>query len=373
MSANQGPLTGLARLLAPPLLRGVLKQNPSDFRVDEVLGFEPDGMGPHGLFLLEKTGMTTGQLVGALSKITRVSERDIGYCGLKDKHAVTTQWVSLPLPPKHPPHTDPDWFAALPNGVRVVRWARHRKKIRRGIHQGNRFTLVIHHVTGEDAGFEQRLAILNLQGFPNYFAEQRFGHQGGNYDLLHKIGAIPAEQSAGVSRADRNWGLSTLRAEIFNQCLSQRLAEHSDVRAQVGDLAQLAGSHSRFLVTVDELARTQTRLAEGDVALTGPLWGEGISPAGGEIGLSEALMASQIMAQFGNEHGPKYWTQHLAAWRVEHDRRLLRAPLSDIYMAWHEAAGMRQLELNFTLDAGAYATALLRELIDLSPESGAAI
>ncbi len=368
MSPNPGPLTGLARLLAPPLLQGVLKQTPSDFRVDEVLGFEPEGTGSHGLFLFEKTGMTTGQLVGALSKITRTSERDIGFCGLKDKHAVTTQWISLPLPPKHPPHTDPDWFAALPAGVRVVRWAPHRKKIRRGIHQGNRFTLVIHGVTGDDLLFEQRLAILNQQGFPNYFAEQRFGHQGGNYDLLHKIGAIPAEQSAAVSRADRNWGLSTLRAEIFNQCLSHRLAEESDVQAKVGDLAQLAGSHSRFLVTSDELARTQTRLAEGDVALTGPLWGEGESPAGDAVGLSETMMASQIMAQYGHKHEPKYWLQHLAAWRVEHDRRLLRAPVSDLHMAWHEVAGARQLELKFTLDAGAYATALLRELIDLSPE-----
>jgi tRNA pseudouridine13 synthase len=371
MSGQQGPLTGLARLLAPPLLRGILKQNPRDFRVDEVLGFEPDGMGSHGLFLLEKTGMTTGHLVGALSKITRISERDIGFCGLKDKQAVTTQWFSLPLPPKHPPHTDPDWFAALPDGVRVIRWAPHRKKIRRGIHQGNRFSLVIHGVTGDDSRFEHRLAILNQHGFPNYFAEQRFGHQGGNYDLLHKIGAIPAEQSASISRADRNWGLSTLRAEIFNQCLSHRLAQHTDVRAQVGDLALLAGSHSRFLVSADELARTQTRLFEGDVALTGPLWGEGDSPAGGDIGLSEASMASHIMAQFGAEHGPKYWPQHLAAWRVEHDRRVLRAQVTALEATWLESAGERQLQLSFTLDAGAYATALLRELIDLSPESGA--
>ncbi len=372
MSTHRGPLTGLARLLAPPELKGVLKQNPSDFRVDEVLGFEPDGEGSHGLFLIEKTGMTTGHLVGTLSKIARQSERDIGFCGLKDKQAVTTQWFSLPLPPKHPPHTDPDWFAALPPGVRVVRWAPHRKKIRRGIHQGNRFTLVIHGVTGEDAGFEQRLAFLNQHGFPNYFAEQRFGHQGGNYDLLHKIGAMPAEQNASISRADRNWGLSTLRAEIFNQCLSQRLAQQSDVRAQVGDLAQLAGSHSRFLVTDEELARTQTRLGEGDVALTGPLWGEGASPAGGDIGLNEAMKAHELMAQFGNEQAPKYWPQHLVAWRVEHDRRLLRAPLSDLQKVWIDVAGVRQLKLSFTLDAGAYATALLRELIDLSPDSGEA-
>ncbi|HQS01646.1 MAG: hypothetical protein B7Y07_05730 [Halothiobacillus sp. 24-54-40] len=372
MSAAEGPLSDLARLLEPPLLRGVLKQSPADFRVDEVLGFEPDGEGPHGLFLIEKTGMTTGHLLGALSKISRVPERDIGFCGLKDKQAVTTQWFSLPLPPKHPPHTDPDWFAALPNGVRVVRWAPHRKKIRRGIHQGNRFTLVIHGVTGEDAGFDHRLATLNQHGFPNYFAEQRFGHQGGNYNLLHKIAAIPAEQSASISRADRNWGLSTLRAELFNHCLSQRLAQRSDVLAQVGDLAQLAGSHSRFLVTVEELARTQTRLGEGDVALTGPLWGEGASPAGGDIGLNEAVIAHQIMAQLGRENTPTYWPQHLAAWRVEHDRRLLRAPLSDLQSTWLDVADGRQLQLSFTLDAGAYATALLRELIDLSPDSGKA-
>ena len=362
MSAADQPMDGLARLLAPPLLRGMLKQNVTDFRVDEVLGFEPDGDGSHGLFLLEKQGMTTGQLAGFLSKATRVPERDIGFCGLKDKHAITTQWFSLPLPPKHPAGTDPDWFAALPAGVRVIRWAPHRKKIRRGIHQGNRFTLLIREVTGEDADFDARLSQLSADGFPNYFAEQRFGHQGSNYDLLHKIGAMAGEQSAAVSRADRNWGLSTLRAEIFNRCLSARLAQQTDRQACTGDLAQLAGTHSRFLVTDAELARTQQRLVEGDVGLTGPLWGADEPPAAGAVALLESHIATQVLAQFGADH----WRQHLANWRVEADRRLLRAHVSALEVRWLDATGARQLQLSFTLDSGSYATALLRELVDLS-------
>lgn len=365
MSRPNDPLMGLARWLEPPVLRGVLKYTPADFRVDEILGFEPDGEGAHGLFLIEKTGMTTGQLLGILSKIARVAERDIGFCGLKDKQAITTQWFSLPLPPKHPPEVDPNWFAALPDNVRVVRWAPHRKKIRRGIHQGNQFNLTIHSVTGEDAQFNARLAQLGAHGFPNYFAEQRFGHQGGNYDLLHKIGAIPAGQSPSISRADRNWGLSTLRAEIFNQCLSARLAEGTDGLACVGDLAQLAGSQSWFVVQPDELPRTQARLAAQDVGLTGPLWGEGASPAIGAVGLAEQAMATGVLETFGAEN----WLAHLGLWRVAHDRRLLRAPVQALTAQWVAAGEDRALRLQFSLASGAYATALLRELIDLSPES----
>ncbi|MBN2854655.1 MAG: tRNA pseudouridine(13) synthase TruD [Halothiobacillaceae bacterium] len=88
--------------------------------------------------------------------------------------------------------------------------------------------------------------------------------------------------------------------------------------------------------------------------------------------MNEAAIAHQIMAQLGRENTPTYWPQHLAAWRVEHDRRLLRAPLSNLQSTWLDVADGRQLQLSFTLDAGAYATALLRELIDLSPDFGKA-
>lgn len=354
------PLDHLARRLAEPLLRGVLKQVPEDFRVDEVLGFDPEGAGSHALFWVEKTGLTTPQMIGKLSRLAKVHERDIGFCGLKDKQAITRQWVSMPLGPD-----DPTWLEELPEGIRILSWARHPKKLRRGIHQGNHFTLTVRNVQGDDPAFAQRLAEIRTQGFANYFAEQRFGTDARNLDLLFKLGATPAAQSGKVGRSDRNWGISTLRAVIFNAVLSQRIAAGTVSVAQAGDLAQLAGSHSRFLITDEERAHAQQRLVEQDIWLTGPLWGAEETPARGQVQTDEARIAGDMLTRYGQES----WQHHLTEWRVDQDRRPLMVPASNLMAVFQpDESGQMTLEISFTLKSGSYATALLRELVVLETD-----
>lgn len=361
MSASFGPLDQLSYRGVPPILTGKLKQSPADFRVDEILGFEPDEEGSHGLFLIEKTGITTGQMLGLLSKLSGVAERDIGFCGIKDKLAVTTQWISLPLMPSHSPECPPDWINALPEHIKVIRWNLHRKKLRRGNHRGNRFSLTIRDVKGDDPQFQQRLDRVESQGFPNYFAEQRFGHAGSNYALLEKLGRFSNSRS--VSRADRNWGISTLRAEIFNRVLSDRLSQNTESCAKPGDLARLSGTNSWFLVTDQELNNTQQRIDTKDIWLTGPLWGEGPSPAGERIQAEETRIAAEVLSSYGSEN----WSKHLHDWRVDHDRRALMAPVTGLQFDEKTEEGGRILDLSFALESGSYATALLREIIDLTP------
>lgn len=358
------PLADLAHWLPPPRLQASLKRSPEDFRVDEVLGFEPAGAGGHGLFWIEKTGMTTPQMIGKLSRLAKVHERDIGYCGLKDKQAVTRQWVSLPIG-----SDDPVWLDDLPEEMRVLRWARHPKKLRRGIHQGNHFMITLRQVTGDDPAFEQRLEKMRHRGFANYFAEQRFGTDAGNLDLLARLAAVPASQSDRVRRSDRNWGISTLRALIFNAVLSRRISRNTVETALVGDLAQLAGSHSRFLVTEAECARTQERLAERDIWLTGPLWGAEATPSQGVVQTLESEIAVRVLADFSCEDAPDSWPQHLTAWRVDQDRRPLLAPVRDLSVArTQEPSGENTLTIRFTLNSGSYATAVLRDLVSLDTE-----
>ncbi|WP_298219455.1 tRNA pseudouridine(13) synthase TruD [Halothiobacillus sp.] len=360
MSISSGPLNQLSYRGAPPILKGQLKQSPADFRVDEILGFEPDGEGTHGLFLIEKTGITTGHMLGLLSKLSGVAERDIGFCGMKDKLAVTTQWVSLPLAASHSSENPPDWIDALPDHVVVLRWNLHRKKLRRGNHRGNRFSITIRNVIGDDPEFVQRLDRLEEQGFPNYFAEQRFGHAGGNYALLEKLGRLSNARS--ISRADRNWGISTLRAEIFNRVLSDRLSRSTEATAESGDLARLAGTNSWFLVADEELNNAQQRIDIKDIWLTGPLWGEGASPAGECVQAEENRIAAEVLSRYGAEN----WSSHLHDWRVDHDRRALMAPVTGLQCEEKTEEGGRILNLSFELESGSYATALLREIIELT-------
>lgn len=363
MSISSEPLDQLSYHGVPPILKGQLKQSPADFRVDEILGFEPDGEGSHGLFLIEKTGTTTGQILGLLSKMSGVAERDIGFCGMKDKLAVTTQWISLPLAPSHSPENPPNWIDALPDHVKVLRWNLHRKKLRRGNHRGNRFSITIRNVIGDDPKFQQRLERVRAQGFPNYFAEQRFGHAGSNYTLLEKLGGVSNARS--ISRADRNWGISTLRAEIFNQVLSNRLSLNTEACATTGDLARLAGTNSWFLVVDSDLNSTQQRIDTKDIWPTGPLWGEGPSPAGERIHAEETRIAAEVLSRYGAEN----WLNHLRGWRVEHDRRALMAPVTNLQCEEKTEEGGRILNLSFALESGSYATALLREIIGLTQTS----
>ncbi|HAN29852.1 MAG TPA: tRNA pseudouridine(13) synthase TruD, partial [Haliea salexigens] len=75
--------------------RALIRCNPEDFLVDEQLGFAPDGQGEHVFLHIEKRGLTTPDLVERVSSLAGIHPRDIGYSGLKDRHAVTRQWISV--------------------------------------------------------------------------------------------------------------------------------------------------------------------------------------------------------------------------------------------------------------------------------------
>jgi len=92
---NNNPPSAACR---DPLPRAVFKRDPVDFQVDESLGFEPDGAGEHLWLQIKKTGCNTQDVVEALASSLAAPLKDIGHSGLKDKHAITTQWISVPYP-----------------------------------------------------------------------------------------------------------------------------------------------------------------------------------------------------------------------------------------------------------------------------------
>ena len=123
----------------PPLTRalpgtgGVIRRRLEDFIVDEVPLYLPEGGGSHAYAWVEKRGLTTRDLVVALTR-AGVAERSIGVAGLKDKHAVTRQWLSVP----NAQAGVLEVLEAL-EGVRILEKARHRNKLGVGHLLGNRF------------------------------------------------------------------------------------------------------------------------------------------------------------------------------------------------------------------------------------------
>ena len=273
--------------------RAVLKATAEDFQVDEVLDIPLAGEGEHLWLWVEKRGLNTEEAARRLARAAGVSQRNISYAGLKDRQALTRQWFSLHLPGK----ADPDLSAAEGETLAILKQVRHKRKLQRGAHAANGFTLRLTDLRADRDALEQRLQRIREQGVPNYYGLQRFGWQGGNVAdarAFAERGELPEQRNL------RSRLLSAARSFLFNRALAARVEEGSWYQARVGDLLAFTDSRSFFMAGESEC--DDPRLAILDLHPTGPLWGEGPSPAGG---------AAQALEQGIAEAEPA-----LAAWRT---------------------------------------------------------
>ncbi|MDH3451682.1 MAG: tRNA pseudouridine(13) synthase TruD [Gammaproteobacteria bacterium] len=317
-----------------------LRVSPEDFQVDELLGFEPAGEGEHVLLRIRKRNLTTWDTARRIAQATGARHSDVGYCGMKDRNALTTQWFSVLLTAR----PEPDWTGLDSAQTVLLSHIRHTRKLRPGSHAGNRFVLLLRNVEASSAGLEQRLRAIQYAGFPNYFGVQRFGSRGDNAVRAQAMLAGKLR----VSRHERGILLSALRAALFNRVLAQRVADNTWNTAQESDVLMLAGTHSVFAVDVDDEA-VHARLIDGDVHITGPLCGRARDGLGELLGEEQAILAPFVAD-----------LSALAKAGVKAQRRALRAIPRDLRWRWHDT---QQLELSFTLEPGAFATSLVRELV----------
>jgi len=321
---------------------GAIRTMAEDFFVEESLPFELSGEGEHLYLFIEKTGLNTADVVRLLSKAASLHPRNIGFAGMKDRHAVTRQWFSLYLPGK----PDPD-FSSLPDSLQLLGALRHNRKLRRGAVRNNRFRILVRNLAVDSDLLEAKLHAVAASGFPNYFGMQRFGRNGGNLES-----AIPVLERGKTRKASEGIYLSAVRAMLFNEVLAERVRQHNWNRPIPGDVMQIAGSNSLFIADEDD----QTLLPRHDqqlVGATGPLCGSDarIAPQDGALSLEKAVLADFT-----------WWIEGLVRCRVEANRRMLRAVTSGFDFSFD---GDR-LELGFVLESGCYATSLLRELLEVS-------
>jgi len=331
-----------------PPLSARLRVAPEDFVVEEILGYDADGEGEHALLWVEKRGANTDWIARELARYAGVPPLNVGYAGLKDRHAVTRQTFSVGLAGK----PEPDWAVFPSTEAKVLAATRHRRKLKRGALRGNRFVLVLRDVEGDRTAAEQVLAQIAQRGVPNYFGEQRFGREGGNVAQARAMFA-----GRRVDRDKRAFLLSAARSEIFNHLLAARIERSAWDSPLDGEIWSLAGSRSWFGPEPfdDVLAE---RLAKGDIHPSGPLWGDGETPAQGDAGALEREIAT------ANEDLAK----GLAGARMEQERRPLRLMPQSLRWRWLEDDA---LELSFELPAGAYATVVVRELAQIKQDSQA--
>ena len=197
-----------------PIVSGVLKSRPVDFQVTEELGFEPEGEGEHLFLWVEKTGLSTPELIARIARDYSLKPQLIGYSGLKDKHALTRQWLSLHLPGKPSP-ADLDGG----DGYRVLQQVRHHKKLRPGTHKSNSFQLRLRAVENFPEQAREQLQCVAERGFANYFGAQRFGRKQDNVRQ-----ALEQLTTRKLKRSRKSILLSSLRSHLFNQILARLIS-----------------------------------------------------------------------------------------------------------------------------------------------------
>jgi tRNA pseudouridine13 synthase len=329
--------------------------SPETFFVEEIPAYLPSGEGPHTFLWVEKRGLTTPEAVRRLARALAVPERDLGYAGLKDRHATTRQWISAPG------GTPEAALALVVPELRVLEARRHGNKLRTGHLRGNRFEVVLTEVADDEGPIlAERFAILLRQGLPNVYGYQRFGAGGDNVGA--GLAILRGERRERDHRR-RRLLLSAVQSEVFNRALARRANGPGGLlRVRAGDVLQKTASGGLFIT--EDLATDQARVDAGELVPTGPLPGsrETEPPPDSEAGLLEAEAMAEVGVTRAELAG--------AGRELPGARRpvLIRVGVPEGEAATESDAGQRSLRLRFSLPAGSYATAVL-ELLARNPAS----
>jgi len=319
---------------------GEIKTIHDDFVVEEILSFTADGSGEHVFLQIEKCGENTEYVARLLARFAGVRQRDIGFAGLKDRHARTVQWFSVWLPGRE----DPDWTQIQTENISIQQITRHTRKLKRGAIVANHFKIRIRNWSGDADKTEKQLQLIRQQGFPNYFGKQRFGRQGQNVNK-----ALALFQRVKLKREQRSIYLSAVRSYLFNLILAKRVGLSNWNQLLTGDVCQLNHSHSIFKVErVDR--QLLERINSGDMHPTAVMYGKG--------GVETSEDAGNIEKVVINEN-PEL-VSVLLKYGLTAERRALRVIPEQLNWQFEDA---KQWQLCFRLPAGSYATSLLRELL----------
>lgn len=331
-----------------PSVSAQLKAVPEDFVVEEVLGFSPSGEGEHLYIHVKAIDYNTEFLLSHIAKGLGVSKKSVVYSGLKDRYAVASQWFSVHLPGNA--HID---LSPIENEhVTILEAARNLKKLRRGAHKGNQFTIRLKDVAceeGQQDAMNARISLIQQNGFPNYFGPQRFGRNENN--IASAMRSVEAGRSP-KKRFQRSITFSTLRSLLFNISLSERIGDATWKDALEGDVFALSGTESFFVPkdSGDEKESVATRLASGDIAVAGVLYGDGELP---QVGIAaEKLLAT--LAPYSSI------MEFLVSQRVDMSVRPYSVLPKNLSYEWESSD---VLTLSFFLPKGVFATSLLRELV----------
>lgn len=365
MSAVLSELIQPLNLIQPfahqtPAENAVFKSCNADFKVTEVLDVVTLDDGEHAYFYIESSGDNTQWVANQLAAFFGCRPVDVGFCGLKDRNAVTRQWFSVYDPQQHinPEKTDALKKAGVlqreGGSSHIIKMTRGKAKLRRGIHAGNQFEIVLRFDTAPSQALKQRLACIKEQGVPNYFGLQRFGREGNNLVQFQRWLENSQDNSNAGSKKDNKKDskensksrrrprkpqgivLSAARSYLFNRVLAKRIRDGCWQTPMEGENST------------------------ANASATGPLWGRGRSI----VSADALILEHEALAPF------LPWCEALEHLGLKQERRALVCRPADFEWCFLESGlqGNEQaaLQLRFFLPPGQYATSVLREVANIT-------
>lgn len=326
-----------------PEISGTIRQQYSDFVVTETLSFEPCGEGEHLFLYIEKQSCNTQWVADELQKYFKLRSQDIGYAGKKDRYSLSRQWFSLHLPGKENEVEQAVIDGLNNDSYRVLKAVRHNKKLRKGVIKFNHFKIIVNQLSGVVS--QSNIEMIEQRGFPNYFGYQRFGNNGNN--LVNAL-KLFKNQIRVRSRNKKGLYLSAARSYLFNLMLAARIEQGTWEKVLSGDCISLSGSQSYFVCEQVD-SEIELRLKNADIHISGLLVGSQKSQA-----TEQALDVEQAVLGDYSE-----WLEGLDNARLSTARRPMRVIPQDFKLT---LMSDNQLEIEFSLPAGCFATSLLREL-----------
>ncbi len=329
-----------------PGIGGRIKQQPADFEVEEIPAYEPCGHGEFLYLWIEKCDLGAEYFQRQVARRLGLRPEEVGAAGLKDRRAITRQWLSVPA------RAEPQLNRLDGDGIRLLNVNRHTNKLKPGHLRGNRFTVRVRQVDSSAImHLHQLLDQLRQRGMPNFYGPQRFGRDGETLRrglvLLRETGASDATRRD--SRFLHKMALSAVQSALFNDYLTRRMADGLLPQVLAGDV--MAKWPFGGIFTAEDPASEQRRFDQREIVHTGPMFGAKMyRPRGLAAEREAALLAAAGLS-------PAAFAGHGKL--LQGTRRHNLVYVDDLTATFEGD----NLLLRFSLPAGSYATVLLRELM----------
>jgi len=327
---------------------------PADFVVEEIPAYQPSGEGSHLFIRLRKTNLTTPFCAKLLAQALGVDSRDVGIAGMKDRHAITTQTVSVPFGLERDPA---EVLGLRLNGIEILEAQRHQHKLRTGHLLGNRFQVVLRGLSEEgQAQLRETMRRASVEGIPNAYGPQRFGRDGDN--PARALAWIAGKAPMPRDLRERRFLFSSVQSMLFDEVLKRRLDEGTWNTVLAGDIAKKTDSGGIF--DCEDEVGDRERALRGEISATGPMFGAKMRWPKDRPEQIEREVLNQFLQD------PTVLDRHSKL--GEGARRPLRIFAQDL-VCTDDETDRSKLILSFALPKGAYATTLLLmgcELMDQS-------